>query len=94
MFYMSENKKEQQSSILDKLFNDLLNYITKNISIFVAFLFTLISIGAVIGYFIGIRREDEWLIIAPAIVGLIAYYNRGFALALFVLLLILIFWVL
>ncbi|MEM4327089.1 MAG: hypothetical protein QXZ13_02895 [Candidatus Diapherotrites archaeon] len=90
----SHEEQKTQNSMIDKLFNDLLNYMTKSISTFVAFLFMLITVGAVIGYVIGIRREDEWLIMAPAIIGLIAYYNRAFAIVIFAILILLVFWVL
>ncbi len=92
---MSESHKEshgdEKKPIMDKLFTDLLNYITKSISTFVAFLFILITFGAIIGYMVGVRREDEWLVITPAIIGMIAYYNRAFAVAIFLIVLVFVF---
>ncbi|MFH1224506.1 MAG: hypothetical protein V1676_01755 [Candidatus Diapherotrites archaeon] len=70
----------------------VLEYVTKQISSFVAFLFLLFSAGAVYGSVITARQHElgVWLLIAPAVLGLMAYYSRAFALAVFALLILLI----
>ncbi|AJF60722.1 MAG: hypothetical protein QT03_C0001G1242 [archaeon GW2011_AR10] len=77
----------------DPLFERIGDYVTGKIATFVAFLFFLITIGAV--YAVVITQTPlvgftPLLIIAPAIVGLIAYYNRDLALLLFAMLVLLI----
>lgn len=64
----------------DPWFGQVQGYITHSIQRFVAFLFILITIGAIIGYVAG-TKNAEYLVLVPAISGLIAYYNRDFALA-------------
>lgn len=63
----------------DNVFKKVEDYITKSIQSFVAFLFILVSIGAVIGYLVAQKPGSEWLVLVPAAAGLIAYYNRDFA---------------
>lgn len=73
---------------IDGWFNRIVGYTTTQISRFVAFLFLLFFLGAVYGALMAGRYEDSaaWLLITPAVLGLIAYYSRGFALLLFALL--------
>ncbi len=75
---------------VDKWFSDLQKRVDKAISSFVAFLFILVAIGAMLGIFVATRYPDQaiWAVLGPAIIALIAYYNRAFALAIFILLLI------
>jgi len=82
-----------EDSRTDNFFEKVENYITGGISTFVAFLFFLVTIGALYGFFVASKKGDyqEWFLIAPAIAGLIAYYNRAFAIAVFGLLILLIF---
>lgn len=79
-------------SKVDGWVEKVLDYVTAQISSFVAFLFLLFSAGAVYGSAITSRQHElgTWLLIAPAVLGLIAYYSRTFALAVFALLILLI----
>ena len=74
-------KEESPSPKTDNLFIDVGNYIIDHIQRFVAFLFFLVAIGAFYGFFIT-RMEagmQPFLLIAPLLVGLLAYYNRAFS---------------
>tara|TARA_Y100000310_G_scaffold345859_1_gene471633 strand:+ start:26725 stop:27030 length:306 start_codon:yes stop_codon:yes gene_type:complete len=83
---------QKEGSTWDNFFGKIGDYITGSIQRFVAFLFFIITIGAVFGYFVGSRTDiSELVLIIPAIAGLLAYNNRAFAIAGFVLFLILIF---
>lgn len=75
----------------DPFFTQVSNYVTGKIAAFVAFLFVLILLGelyALVVLGVPIRQADTALLIAPAIIGLIAYYNRDVAIALFALLIL------
>lgn len=76
---------------VDKWFGDLQKRLDKTISSFVAFLFILISLGAMFGVFVATRYPNYsiWAILGPAIIALTAYYNRAFALAVFIILVVL-----
>ena len=77
--------KEQKA---DPWFEKIQKYVTGKIGAFVAFLFLLIAGGAALAMFV----IEQWpeaapmTIIVPAIAGIIAYYNRTFALIAFVVL--------
>ena len=76
---------------VDAWFNKIQEYIGQKISTFIAFLFFLFTLGAVFGA-ITILRFPEYapfMIIAPAVLGLLAYYNRTIATIAFALLIIL-----
>ncbi|MEI7961759.1 MAG: hypothetical protein WCI04_05480 [archaeon] len=83
---------EVQKSV-DKWFAKIQADIGKKIGAFVAFLLFLLAIGI----FIGINaaqhfpRQAMLAVIIPAVAGVIAYYNRTFAVVLFVIMLIFIF---
>ena len=73
---------------MDNFFGKIGDYITSGISTFVAAIFIIITIGAFYGFFVARHQADAavYFLIAPAIVGLIAYYNRAFAVAIFIVL--------
>lgn len=75
---------------VDSVFQRVINYVGKRISNFVAFLFFLFTAGMVFGVIIAFRFPSfmHWFILAPAVMGLIAYYNRTIATILFIGLLI------
>ena len=77
----SGSKSGTPTSMSDNWLQKIEDYITGGISRFVAFLFLLITIGAVLGYFVAQRRESEILLVIPAAAGLLAYYSRDFAVA-------------
>ncbi len=89
----SKPASKGKKNMSDGLFERAQGYITKSISRFVAFLFILVSIGAVMGYFVAQQRGTEFLVIVPAFAGILAYYNRDFAVALFAVFLLLIIFI-
>lgn len=77
----------------DKWFGKLQADVSKKIGSFVAFVFILFAIGIWLGITVG-RMYPQQAILAvllTAFAGLVAYYNRTIALALFILMLILVF---
>ena len=88
---MAEGAVEKGIGSIDKVFGKLAGWITKQISGFVSFLFFLFAAGALYGYFIVPHAGQFaiWLLLAPFILGLIAYYSRTFATILFFLLIVL-----
>jgi len=60
---------------------------------FVAFLFFILAIGAFIGVAVSQSYPNQAMlaIILPALAGALAYYNRAFATAVFVLMIIFVF---
>ena len=84
---MDEEKKEAPLGVVDSAFKRILDYVGKGIQTFVAFLFFIFAAGAIFGYLVilGKLPYGEFLIILPAALGLIAYYNRMFAVFLFVI---------
>ncbi len=75
----------------DPFFDKVSNYVTGKIATFVAFLFFLITIGAVYALVITKAPLDSLttvLILAPAAVGLLAYWNRDLAVIIFVVFII------
>jgi len=82
-----------KKSMTDDLFGKIVDYVRGGIATFVAFLFLLITIGAIYGALVvthsgGIQGIAPILLIAPAFLGFVAYYNRDFAVAIFILLLL------
>lgn len=89
---MTEEKETSSSKTgtVDTWFGKLFDNLGGAISSFIAFLFILFTLGAVYGYVVFTRLPNlaPLLIATPAIIGLIAYYNRNFALILFVALML------
>ncbi|MCR4368856.1 MAG: hypothetical protein NUV67_03040 [archaeon] len=87
---MAHLEGEKKDSTTDSFFSRLEGYISGGISRFVAFLFFLVTIGAFYGYFLSKRDTDasQYLLLAPAVIGLLAYYDRAFALIIFALLVV------
>lgn len=87
-----EEKKEKEEKYfnLDKFFDDLSTKVTETLKSFIAFLFLLLAVGAAYGFFVTLKHTEiaPLLVILPAVLGLIAYYNKTFAIAIFVLLII------
>jgi len=75
---------------MDNIFKKVEDYILGGLSRFVAFLFFLIAIGAFYGFIIARKDSSiqEYLLIAPALLGILAYYSRVIATALFAILII------
>ena len=75
----------------DPFFDKVSNYVTGKIATFVAFLFFLIAIGAIYAVVITnapLTTVTTVLILAPAVVGLLAYWNRDIAVIIFVVFII------
>jgi len=89
----SETAVEASAGKIDSWYEKIMGYITNRISSFVAFLFFLFAIGAVFGICVAMRWPHlaSWIVIIPAVIGLIAYYNRTFATVMFFLLLVFVF---
>ncbi len=83
----------EESARTDNIFKKIEDYITGGIQRFVAFLFFILAIGAFYGYLIAKKDSDlqMYLLLAPAIIGIVAYYSRAIAIWVFVILLLLIF---
>jgi low affinity Fe/Cu permease len=83
---MTDNPKGGKSpGEADRLFGKLSGWLGRKISTFVAFLFLLFAAGAFYGSLI-VPRAGQWgalLLIAPLALALVAYYNRGVAVILF-----------
>jgi H+/gluconate symporter-like permease len=80
-----------KKSMSDDLFNKIIDYVQGGIATFVAFLFLLITLGAIFGALVvtrsgGLSGIAPILLITPALLGFVAYYNRDFAVAIFALL--------
>lgn len=70
--------KDLNSSLqtgVDKVFGLL----GKTTSILIASLFLIFSLGSLYGFFIAHSSDKIILLIIPPILGIIAYYSRGFA---------------
>ncbi|GEM_PF-2014553 len=73
-------------SRMDPVFENIQKYVTGTISTFVAFLFLLIALGAFYALAVTgtrLNSENMLLVLAPAIVGLIAYSSRDIAMIMF-----------
>ncbi|MDD5162987.1 MAG: hypothetical protein PHD95_02150 [Candidatus ainarchaeum sp.] len=77
--------KEDALNWVERRFSGLADYLSAQISTFVAFLFLLFALGAFFGAFVYTKFPEIaiYFIIAPAVLGLIAYYNRTVAVILF-----------
>ncbi len=78
---------------LDGWFTKIQKEVASKIGNFVAFFFFLIAIGAWIGISVAHNYPNESLlaVMLPAVAGLLAYYNRAFATAVFIIVILMIF---
>jgi hypothetical protein len=78
---------------LDKWFGQIQKKANDTIPHFVAFFFFVMTIGAFIGIVVAQHYPGQAMlaILLPALAGAVAYYNRAFATAIFVLMILLIF---
>jgi TRAP-type mannitol/chloroaromatic compound transport system permease small subunit len=94
-----EEKKEEakpaKANRVDSLFEKLSGKVAERISTFVAFLFLLLTIGIIIGLSIGMYHPKYiyHAVAIPAVLGLVAYYNRDIAVVLFALFLVFFFFI-
>lgn len=84
-------EEEKKMGMTDNIFSKIAGYLGERISIFVAFLFSLLGIGMVIGGFVVVKFPEiaAFLIAAPFVLAVIAYYNRVFAIIAFIAFLVL-----
>ena len=85
---MAEESSESAEKVLgrvDGYFNRVSSWLSSRISAFVAFLFLLFTAGAFYGTFVVARfpHLGIYLLGAPIVLALIAYYNRTAATILF-----------
>ena len=91
-----ESKEETVTQTVGKVvtwYEKIMGYIASRVSSFVAFLFFLFTMGAFFGM-VAVQHAPQfafYIVMAPAVLGLIAYYNRSFATVMFILLLIFVF---
>lgn len=83
---MGDDKKAKSKT--DSIFSQIEKWITKALGSFVAALFLIFGAGALFGASV-IGTQHAWLLFAPFALALLAYYNRDFAVAGFVLFLLL-----
>jgi hypothetical protein len=78
---------------VDSWFGKIQKMIGTGVSQFVAFFFFSLALGALIGIMLIQHYPDQALlgVIVPALAGAIAYYNRSFATAIFIILILMIF---
>ncbi len=78
---MAEEKAEQTQGKVDQYFDKFSSWLSERIAAFVAFLFFLFAAGAFYGTFIVSRFPEYgfYLLAAPIVLALIAYYNRTLA---------------
>lgn len=78
-------------AVSDRLFESLEKKITKGINSFAAFLFFLFAFGMIAGAIAITHPLGMALIFVPIALGLIAYYNRDFAIVITIISLLAIF---
>ena len=76
--------------MVDRFISGLTDWIAEGIGKFVAFILFMVTVGAVFGYFVAVRDLNALWLMAPAVVGLIAYYERDIAIVLFVIILVIV----
>lgn len=78
---------------LDGWFGKIQKKASDTLPHFVAFLFFIMAIGAFIGVLVTTHYPNQAMlsVLLPALAGALAYYNRAFATAVFVLMLIVVF---
>ena len=78
---------------VESLFGGIADFVTKSISLFVAFLFLLFAGGAIYGITVSMSNVPYkgLLLIAPAVFGLIAYKFKNLSIFLFIVVLATIF---
>jgi len=87
---MAEEKKENNPGTLEEKCDDLYckvkDFVGKQVSDFVAFLFIIFSLGMIYGWFIANKQPQfsTIFLIIPPIIGVFAYFSRAFATAVFV----------
>ncbi|HPM86032.1 MAG: hypothetical protein PHY04_00395 [Candidatus ainarchaeum sp.] len=78
---------------LDSWFGKIQKAASDTIPHFVAFLFFILAIGAFIGIIVAQNYPNQAMlaVLLPALAGALAYYNRAFATAVFLIMMIIIF---
>ncbi|MFH0714145.1 MAG: hypothetical protein V1847_00095 [Candidatus Diapherotrites archaeon] len=82
---------EATKSVGDNFFDKLGDWFTTTIAIFAAAVFVLFGLGALYGAYV--YTFDPFLLLAPFILAIVAYYSRNFALVFLLLILFsVLFW--
>lgn len=70
---------------IDGIYSKIQKRVTGTISEFVAFFFFIIALGSLITIYIvnQFPQHAFWVVLTPALAGIIAYYNRAFATIIF-----------
>lgn len=78
---------------VDSWYDQVLAFVSQQISSFVAFLFLMFSAGAFYGAWVSARWHSDLhlFLLAPIAMAVIAYYNRTFATIVLILILVLAF---
>ncbi len=65
----------------DNWYDAVATYVSEEVRTFVAFIFFLITVGAIFGALVAARNPamEPIIILLPAVLGLIAFYNRDIA---------------
>ena len=90
VFLIMADEKKGSFGTADRFFSKASGWLSERISAFVAFLFLLFGAGALYATFVvpRISGYEPYLLAAPFLLALIAYYNRTVATVLFIGLLI------
>ncbi len=81
---------DEKNFMVDNIFNRITSFVSDKIAKLVLFLFIILTIGAIIGYVIALRRLDPLWLFAPLLLGIFAYYERDIAILIFIMLVILV----
>ena len=88
----SEGHNLKEMGVCDSWYCKIMDWVTTQVADFVAFLFIVFSLGMVYGWFI-VSKNPQFgttLLLVPPILGVIAYFNRAFATAIFILVILLV----
>jgi len=89
--FMGDNKGTDIAGTLRGFFDKVWGSISKSISVVVASIFMIFTLGSVFGYFIATHPvQPLWALMIPPLLGVIGYYYRTFAIVLFILFIVII----
>ena len=74
----------EKGFMVDRFFGRIMEYVGEGIAKLVAFLLIIVSIGAIFGFYVAIKGGNPLLLLIPAGLGAIAYYERDIAILIFV----------
>jgi hypothetical protein len=74
---------------VDSIFEKAINYLGETVSRFVSAVFVLFLFGAIYGAIV--VSVDPFYLVVPAVLALLAYYSRTFAVLILIIVLVLVF---